>query len=350
MHTTKQLAVLFAIVLFVSVQCNGEPRTQVHYINVGQAEAILLEFEHEAMLIDAGGECTCDDRDREHLLNYLEEFFERRSDLMEGNRGRIHTIIISHPHIDHTMLLMDVMKRYRVLNLVDGGNESGSGIVPLWAARYYSQKHGIKYHTVVDSSVTANGLVNDALKAVRDKNPEVDLKFLSGSRGCRNANNHSLILWVKVRNVTFLFTGDDEAIKKDDEHCEPEIPFILKRFAQTDLLNIDVYKVGHHGSYNGTSLDLMKAMTPKISVISAGLYNQQGPGDFHAWQYGHPRESAIKTIEAWTTNTREPIAVTTMDASFKPHMNRLIKNAIYCTYWDGDVVVEVGKDSSISVH
>lgn len=349
MHPTKQLTILFALVLFVSVQCNGEPRTQVHYINVGQAEAILLEFEHEAMLIDAGGECTCDDRDREHLMSYLEEFFERRSDLMEGNRGRIHTIIISHPHIDHTMLLMDVMKRYKVLNFVDGGNESGSGIVPIWAARYYAQKHGINYYAVADVD-NANGFVNAALKSLHDKNPEVDLKFLAGSRGCRNANNDSLVLWAKIRNVTFLFTGDDEAIKKEDDPCEPEIPLILRRFAQTGFLNVDVYKVGHHGSYNGTSIDLMKAMTPKISVISAGLYNQQGPGDFHAWQYGHPRESAIKTIEAFTTSMREPIAVTTMDASFKPHMNRVIKNAIYCTCWDGDVIVEVKTDSSIAVH
>ena len=199
-------------------------------------------------------------------------------------------------------------------------------------------------------SITANGLVNAPLKSILEKNPAVDLKFLSGFRGCRNANNDSLILWAKIRNVTFLFTGDDEAIKKEDEHCEPEILYIIKRFAQTGLLNIDVYKVGHHGSYNGTSIDLLKAMTPKISVISAGLYNQQGPGEFHAWQYGHPRESAIKMIEAYTTNMREPIAVTTMDASFKPHMNRLIKNAIYCTCWDGDVVVDVRKDSSIAVH
>lgn len=352
MYIPRRLSILFTLLLFLRIQCNAapEPRNQVHFINVGQAEAILLELEHEAVMIDAGGECTCDDRDREHLLSYLEEFFERRSDLITDGRGRIHTIIISHPHIDHTMLLMDVMRKFKVLNLVDGGNESGSGIVPLWAARYYAQKHEINYYTVRDSSVTATGLINAALQSVREKNPGVDLKFLSGSRGCRNANNDSLILWAKIKGVTFLFTGDDEALKKEDEPCEPEIPFILNRFKNTNLLDIDVYKVGHHGSYNGTSVDFMKAMTPRISVISAGLYNQQGPGEFHAWQYGHPRESAVKTIEAYTTNTREPVSVTTMDASFKPHPNRLIKNAVYCTCWDGDVVIEVLNNGSIAVH
>lgn len=351
MHIAKRSIILAAVVLFLGVHCWAEPRNQVHYINVGQAESILLELEHAAILIDAGGECTCDDRDRKRLLTYLDEFFERRADLTDNKkRGTIHTIIISHPHIDHTMLLMDVMKKYRVLNFVDGGNEFGSGIVPLWAARYYAQKHGIRYSTVKDSFVTAKGFVNAALRSVHQSNPNVNLKFLSGSRGCSNANNDSLILWAQINQVTFLFTGDDEAFQEEDDNCEAEIPFILNRFKNTNFLDIDVYKVGHHGSRNGTSLDLMKAMTPKISVISAGQFDQKEPGDFHAWQFGHPRENAVQTIEANTNNTRETISVTTMDAPRTPHPNREIKNAVYCTCWDGNVVVEVLKNGSISVH
>jgi len=248
------------------------------------------------------------------------------------------------------MLLMDVMRRYKVLNLVDGGNDSGSGIVPLWAARYYAQKHGINYYIVKDSSVTANGLMNAALHSVHKRNPDVNLKFLSGSRGCHNANNDSLILWAQIKEVKFLFTGDDEALQGDDENCQAEIPFILDRFKNTSLLDIDVYKVGHHGSFNGTSINLMKALTPMVSVISAGRYDQKEPGDFHAWQFGHPREDAIKTIETYTSSMRDPISITTMDGPHTPHPNRLIKNAVYCTCWDDDIVVEVLNDGSIAVH
>jgi competence protein ComEC len=350
MQIVKRSTILFAVFLFLRIQCNAAPvpRNQVHFINVGQAEAILLEFQHDAILIDAGGECTCDDRDRRRLLRYLDNFFERRTDLTEGGKGRIHTLIISHPHIDHTMLLMDVMRTYRVVNFVDGGNESGSGIVPLWAARHYAQKNGIKYDTVKDSAVTVNGLINAALQSVQNSNPDVTLKFLAGSRGCKNANNDSLILWAQINGVKFLFTGDVEALEEEND-CEPEIPFILKRFKNTNLLDIDVYKVGHHGSFNGTSVDFMKAMTPKVSVMSTGWFDQKEPGDFHAWQFGHPREAAVQTIAANTTNTREPISITTMDGPAKPR-TRVLKNAVYCTCWDNDVVVEVLKDGSISVH
>jgi competence protein ComEC len=347
MDIVKRSIILTAAVLFLSIQCNA--KNQVHFINVGQAEAILLEFERDAILLDAGGECTCDDRDRTRLLTYLDAFFARRSDLTDGTRGRIHSIIISHPHIDHTMLLVDVMRKYRVLNLVDGGNESGSGIVQLWAARYYAQTHGINYFAVKDEGITANGLINVALKSVNSGNPDVMLKFLAGSRGCSNANNDSLILWAQINGVKFLFTGDDEAEVKPND-CEPEIPFILKRFKNTNMLDVDVYKVGHHGSANGTSLDFMKVLTPKVSVISAGQFDQKGPGDFHAWQFGHPREASVKTIESFTTNTRQPALKVTMDAVRTPHKNRLIKKAVYCTCWDDNIVVEVLQNGSISVH
>lgn len=352
MQILSRSTIIFAAFLFLRIQCSAQPvaRNQVHFINVGQAEAILLEFQHDAMLIDAGGEGTCDDRDSKRLTRYLDDFFRRRTDLVEGGKGKIHTIIISHPHLDHTMLLLDVMRRYRVLNLVDGGNESGSGITPLWAARNVVQNTGNKYDTVKDSAITASGLVTAQLQSLHNNNPDVTLKFLAGSRGCeKNANNDSLILWAQINGVKFLFTGDDEALKDRDDPCEPEIPLILNRFKNTSVLDIDVYKVGHHGSFNGTSEDLLKAMTPKISVISAGWFAQSEPGDFHAWQFGHPREATVQMIAANTTNTREPITITTMDGPTKPR-TRIMKSAVYCTCWDSDVVVEVLKDGTISVH
>ena len=347
MHIIKRWTILLAVVLFSTLNSNAQPRNQVHFINVGQAEAILLELERDAILIDAGGEDTGDARDKERLFRYLDAFFKRRTDLVEGNQKKIHTIIISHPHLDHTRLLTEVMLRYRVFNLVDGGNESGSGIVQLWAARYYAQKNGINYSSVKDSSITADGLVTPTLQSLNNNNPGVTLKFLAASRGCTNQNNDSLILWAQINGVKFLFTGDAEAFEEEND-CEPEIPLIVKRFKNNNMLDIDVYKVGHHGSFNGTSADLLRAMTPRISVISAGLFYEKEPGGFHAWQFGHPRESAVQLIESLTKNTREPVSVTTMEGITQPHA-RVIKNAVYCTCWDSNVVIEVAKDGSISV-
>src|SRR5437660_5372919 len=114
MKHSKTLLTIAAVVLFF---CSGIAKAahpaQVHYIDVGQAESILLEFDKAAVMIDAGGEQTNDAQQRTHLISYLNTFFQRRTDL---NRT-IDTIIISHPHIDHTMMLMDVMHNFTVKNL-----------------------------------------------------------------------------------------------------------------------------------------------------------------------------------------------------------------------------------------
>src|SRR4030095_4494411 len=75
---------VFKIILYMaSMLCAVDATAQmtVHHINVGQADATLLEFRTAAILIDAGGSNTGDDRDQEHLISYLDSFFQRRGDL-----------------------------------------------------------------------------------------------------------------------------------------------------------------------------------------------------------------------------------------------------------------------------
>jgi beta-lactamase superfamily II metal-dependent hydrolase len=94
-----------------------------HFIDVGQAESILLEFKTAAILIDAGGEVTGNNRDRDHLIAYLNTFFARRTDLRDSaGRGILYSVIVSHPHIDHTRHLMPVMN-----NLATSANGSVKG-------------------------------------------------------------------------------------------------------------------------------------------------------------------------------------------------------------------------------
>ncbi len=74
-----------------------------HYINVGQADCTLLEFPCGAMLIDAGSQ---DDAHAEDLLDYLDEFFDRRDDLDRT----LKSIVITHPHVDHTSALQAIIE------------------------------------------------------------------------------------------------------------------------------------------------------------------------------------------------------------------------------------------------
>jgi beta-lactamase superfamily II metal-dependent hydrolase len=146
-----------------------------HYINVGQAESILLEFKNAAILIDAGGEATGNDRDKNHLVGYLNRFFARRIDL-----NRRLTILISHPHIDHTKNLGAVIQSFNIQRMLDGGNQSGSGIGPLRAAR---TRLGRRYRALTDAQITARGRGGFRPFPELMQSSEIDLRILAASRG-----------------------------------------------------------------------------------------------------------------------------------------------------------------------
>lgn len=308
---------------------------RVHYINVGQGDAILLEFPKAAVLIDAGGEITDALDSGEHLLSYLRQFFKRRADL----KLTIDTIIITHPHLDHTRLLPKIVDEFRVKNLIDGGETSGSGIAPLVQARRSLSKNGGRYFAAKDSKGRSSSLAVPAFNALRILDPNVALKLLSGSRDCEQANNNSLVVLVDYRKMRFLFTGDAEA--QADDKCRDEISMLIGRYKEVGLLKADVLKVNYHGSAQGTTDEWMQAIQPQISIITAGQSGEahRGPGSFHSWQFGHPRESAVRIINDWTSGSRPAKKVITMQASRQENKPEIMEKAVYCTCWDGDIVV-----------
>lgn len=334
----------YPLALFFVLLCatTAGAQAKVHFINVGQADSILVELPKAALLVDAGGEDTVDGRDADHLVGYLNQFFGRRTDL---NRT-IHTVIVSHPHIDHTRALMDVLNAFRVRNFIDGGDRAGSGIAPLRSARTFVRTHGGTYQAVADSAVGAKGFTNAALDALRADDADVDVRVLSGSRNCVNGNNDSLVVLVKYGAARFLLTGGAEA--ENDARCIAGLTHLMRKYTNNRLLDVDVLKVSHHGAFNGTSPEWMQATTPQISVISAGVPSVSSPGEFHAWFFGHPRERAVGQIERETLSDRPPVKVTTMNAVRRPLRQRQLSKAVYCTCWDGDIIINASRDGAVS--
>src|SRR5207247_7826197 len=151
MKLKRTCTVMLVCMCFTIAVASGQ--VTAHYINVGQAASSLIEFKSGAILIDAGGEETDDNVYGDHLVAYLNKFFERRSDLHKTLDG----IIISHPHIDHTKYLMNVFDSFTVRALVDNGGDSGSGISQLKKARKFVQEHDLEYIAVNDASIRRSG-------------------------------------------------------------------------------------------------------------------------------------------------------------------------------------------------
>ncbi|MFO1499401.1 MAG: MBL fold metallo-hydrolase [Verrucomicrobiota bacterium] len=114
------LALACLLVSFVRPNLAAEePAMFAHFIDVGQAQAILLEFPCGAVLIDAGTQ----NGDATKLISYLNHFFARRADLDRT----LQALFITHAHVDHTTGLDEIATNYTVLNYIDNGLRAKRG-------------------------------------------------------------------------------------------------------------------------------------------------------------------------------------------------------------------------------
>ncbi len=317
-------------------------RLRMHVIDIGQGSATLFEFPCAAVLIDTGGESTAHFDSVKHLREYLDRFFARRTDL---NRT-LASVFITHPHIDHTRGLTMVLQNFTVEHLVTNGQPRGidgavfeSGGEPQELAELAMKKKKT-LRTVARAEIEGGvGVTDGHIDAVKCEGVDPELRVFWGglkqnnegweSKVFANANNHSLVIRITVDGHPVLVTGDLETEAIDS---------LLN--AHGTALNSDVLLVGHHGSYNGTTMGLVKTVTPCMAVISMGSADRQE--DWTAWAYGHPRKMAVQTV-ATSLGCSRPARDVQVGVGVKRFEGFTVNTALFGTGWEGSVVLEQGE-------
>jgi competence protein ComEC len=316
---------------------------RVHFINVGQGAATLVEFPCAAIMIDTGGESNDEFKSDKELTTYLDDFFSRRSDL----KKTFHLLVLTHAHVDHTHGVPSVLSRYRILNAITNGQEPPGPGLP--GQRALHQKVADAEETADPADdigfVTATlnkipklrGLTNDVIDPVKCETVDPKITLLWGGQDSNpgwtksafeNQNNHSVVTRIDFGAASLLITGDLQEEAIDD---------LIEHYRGSALLDTDVYQVGHHGSHNATTEELLEAVTPKIAVIAMGDSSRELP--WTAWKYGHPRKKIVDMLERHVEQSRDPIAAPVATA-VETFVNKRIRRAIYGTGWDGSVVLQ----------
>ena len=306
------------------------PTMTAHFIDVGQADATLLEFPCGAILIDAGR----DSESETAIVDYLESFFKRRADL----KRTLKSVIITHNHADHNNGIKEIYKKFNVKRYVHNGyisgKRGGSGTSIDIEKMYPTTVSVVTNDMGCDDE---DGFTNSAIDPCQcdQCDPEVRVlfshlkKWLSGAK--ESQNNHSMIVRVDFGESSFLFTGD----------CDTQaIKYALDKHAKHwGLFDVDVYQVGHHGAANGTTIPLMQRMTPEMAVISVGPHDRRGSQS--AWSYGHPSSRLIKDdIVPRLTGGRKARRVRVAVGAKQSFETYLAKKALYATGWDGTIQIE----------
>ena len=322
----------------------------VHFLDIGQGAATLFEMPCGAILVDTGGEQNGDFDSSEMLKVQLAAFFERRKDL----KKTIDVLLITHPHIDHVRGIPTLLDTYTVKSVIESGFPPATN-VRTEMNRLRDFVAGSKVHRqVLRDDIAVQGFTDVAVDPLKCKLVDPTVRVLSGrvgadpgwkddkngKRSFANANNHSVVVRVDFGASSMLITGDLEEAALED--------LIGKYDAKPGgLLDVDVYQVGHHGSYNGTSRALLAAMTPEVAVIQMGA--EWRHRSWTAWQYGHPREDIVDMLRAGVTQKRAKPRMAKIGVKSRTFADVILREAVYGTGWDGPLAIDMNVDGTVVV-
>lgn len=217
----------------------------VHYIDVGQADCMLLIAGETTILIDGGNTDTAG-----NVVAYLQRYGVEDLDLVVG----------THPHGDHIGGLPVVLAHFPVETVWSTTKNYNSQTFDRMVQN--AQKQGAQM------VVPAPGTVYEA--------DALSVTVLGPlGKSYEDLNDTSLVLMVQFGDKKFLFTGDMEAYAENE---------LVKSHTN---LKADVLKVGHHGSYSSTSLAFLEEVDPDYGVISCGRDNE----------YGHPHGAPMNRLK-----------------------------------------------------
>lgn len=220
---------------------------QVHFIDVGQADATLIICDGHAMLFDSG----------ENDTGVLLQFY-----LMEQGIDKLDYVIGSHPEADHIGGMDVILLKYDcdrvMLPDVEADTTSYRDVLAVMEYKNYENTLPVVGDTY------QLGSASFTIIAPNNNN--------YGD----NINNYSIGIKLVYGDNAFIFTGDAEKEAEKD---------ILRNGMS---IKADVLKAGHHGSHDASSKEFVEAVSPQYAVISCGKEND----------YGHPHKETLDILQA----------------------------------------------------
>ena len=146
--------------------------------------------------------------------------------------------------------------------------------------------NNIKIERVIFNCGEFNDLEKDLIKVldkkkiphyscIKELNIDDNKLYFLNNNDYGNENDNSSVVYIELNNHKFLFMGD-AGVEVEEELIE-----------KYNLRNIDVLKVGHHGSKTSSSKEFVDNIVPKYSIISVGKNNR----------YGHPNKEVLNNLE-----------------------------------------------------
>ncbi len=243
----KYTMVLLIFIILIKYAYLFDFSYSLYFFDVGQGDSVLLVSpQHkDVIMIDTGGAVL---NTGFHISNNIIEFFHAE------NISSVSTLVITHGDYDHMGEAINLVNNFKVEKVIFNCgtyNDLEKELIKVL------DKKNIKYYSCIKELDI-------------DKNK---LYFLQ-TKEYDNENDNSNVIITELDGYKFMFMGD-ASITTEKE--------ILDKY---NLQDIDVLKVGHHGSKTSSSKEFIDDINPKYSVISVGKNNR----------YGHPNKEVLDNL------------------------------------------------------
>ena len=239
----RKIGILLIILIIIYYNIN-DIRKEKYLLSfdVNEGDNLVLKNDNKTILIDTGGKVNKNYSD--NTISYLKS---------EGIR-KIDYMILTHGDYDHMGEAISIINNYKVNKVIlncGPKNELEQDLIKVL------NKKKIKYYSCIKELK-----VND-----------IKLEFLN-TKEYDNENDNSSVIYTIINNKKILLMGDASSNREQD---------IINKY---NLSNIDILKVGHHGSSTSSSSSFINRIKPKYSIISVGKNNK----------YGHPNKEVLNNL------------------------------------------------------
>ncbi|TVR38976.1 MAG: MBL fold metallo-hydrolase [Bacteroidia bacterium] len=256
--SSPYLIPILTLFLFLCISCGSDDNVfvipsendvyHVHFIDVGQGDAIFVSTPVKNLLVDGGVRNS-------GVVEYLKSLDVESIDYVIG----------THPHADHIGGLIGIFHEFEIGEVFD------PGVV-------HTTNTFHEYLATIDLYDIPFTIGRKGME--RELSPNAYFELLHPvSPSSNHLNNASIVARVHLGNIRILLTGDLEKEGEADVLKDP------------DLLQSHILKVGHHGSNTSSTMPFLLAVNPRVSVIQCGEDNP----------YGHPHQPVLERLAAIET-------------------------------------------------
>lgn len=241
---------LFFIVLMLLFYSNKKYFNNnyiVTMIDVGQGDSILMELPNNKanILIDTGG-----NKNYDISKNVIVPFLKSKG------IKKINYIVLTHGDYDHMGSAINLVNNFKVEKVIFNCGKSNELEQELIVNL---EKNKISYYS-----------------CIKELNVDNTKLYFLNNVIYNNENDNSNVIYTELNNHKFLFMGDAGIVVEED---------IIEKY---DLKDIEVLKVGHHGSKTSSSKVFIDSITPNYSIISVGKNNL----------YKHPNDIVLENLSS----------------------------------------------------